>query len=84
MKSAERENEYKGKSILTKGSLLSTEGLLPNLHLQTMLTGEIRWHFFPSPSDSIPEDSKMFNLVFFRVLLPTLWSLQGYFIMQHC
>lgn len=42
MKSAERENEYKGKSILTKGSLLSTEGLLPNLHLQTMLTGEIR------------------------------------------
>lgn len=42
MKSAERENKYKGKSILTKGSLLSTEGLLPNLHLQTMLTGEIR------------------------------------------
>lgn len=80
----EREDEYKGKSILTKGSLLSKEGLLPNLHLQAVLTGEIKWlFFFPSPSDSIPEDLKMFNLVFFQVLPPILWNLRGYFIMQH-
>lgn len=45
----EREDEYKEKSILTKESLLSTEGLLPNLHLQTVLTGEIKWHFSLPP-----------------------------------
>lgn len=38
----ERGDEYGGKSISTNGSLFSLEGMLLNLHLQAVLTGEIR------------------------------------------
>lgn len=38
----ERGDEYGGISISTNGSLFSSEGLLPNLHLQAVLTGEMR------------------------------------------
>lgn len=78
----ERGDECGGKNILTNGSLFFSEGLFPNLHLQAILTGEMRWQFFPSPSESAPEDSKMFNLICFWVLPPILSNLQGYFITQ--